>query len=355
MKAENRKDRPLKKRKSIFISLLKVFIIICILAVVGFAVLVCTDPLGLNQIKTSSFDTSPKNLLINPDISFNENILNVALIGVDRRRNEPARSDVIIILSYDSETGRTMLTSVMRDLLVSIPPNNRFDKINASYAFGGEERLLQTLNKNLDMNIQYYATVDFAIMEQLVDAVGGVEIDIKAKEIDYINACILEQSNLLGGEPPYLKEGGVQVLNGRQALGYSRVRAIGHGDWERTMRQRQVLSQTINKMKAEFGIRTAYKLFREVLPLVQTNVDSKKILSVMYSFYKNKDTFILEDFRVPFDQYAADSMYNGIYYLKPKHLTDNVIMMHQLIYGIDQYEPSATVNKISDDIRRRFR
>ncbi len=312
------------------------------------------DPLGLNEMKESPFDNSPENLLINPDVSFDENIFNIALIGVDRREDEPARSDVIIILSYDRETGRTMLTSIMRDLAVNIPPDNRYDKINAAYAFGGEERLLQTLNKNLDMNIQYYATVDFAIMEQLVDAVGGVEINIKPEEIEHINLCIREQTNLLGGELPYLEKGGPQLLNGRQALGYSRVRSIGHGDWERTMRQRQVLSQAVYKLKDTIGLRTGYKLYREVLPMVQTNMESRKIVSLMYSFYKNKDTFILEDFRVPFDNYGDNSMRGGVYYLKPTNLTDNVIIMHQMIYGIDDYEPSDTVKKISEQIRRRF-
>lgn len=343
-----------KKKKSFIGKLIKAIFILCIIVVAGFAVLIFADPLGLNEIKESPFDNSAENLLISPDVSFNEKILNVALIGIDRKKDGPSRSDVIIILSYDSETGRTMLTSVMRDLAVNIPPNNRYDKINAAYAFGGEERLLQTLNQNLDMNIQYYATVDFAIMEQLVDAVGGVEIDIKPEEVKHVNDCITEQCQILGGSWDLLTEGGIQTLNGRQALGYSRVRAIGHGDWERTLRQRRVLSQVLNKLKADFDLKTAYKLYREVLPMVQTNMESRKIVWYMYSFYKNRDTFILEDFRVPFDNHGENSMHKGVYYLKPTQLTDNVVILHQMIYGIDQYEPSDRVKEISKYIQRHF-
>jgi len=341
-----------KKKKSFLKFLLKMIITIIILAGLLAVAFIYFDPLGIKDIAQKTFSTSNDNLSVSSEVNFNENVINIALIGIDKRPNEPvSRSDTIVILSYDMQTGRTMLTSIMRDFLVYIPDEGTYNKINASYAYGGEELLLKTLNINFDLNIKYYVTVDFGTMEQLVDAIGGIEVNVKDVEVPYINQVIEEQHTLLGGELNYLKEGGAQLLDGRQALAYSRIRKVGNSDWERTSRQRIVLGKIIDKIKDNLDIKMLLTLTKEIAPLTKTNIDTNLMLKMGWSYLRHKDTFVLEDFRVPFDNYGVDRYYNGIYYLKPNTLKDNIIMLHELIYGIDSYDPSERAVEISNTIQ----
>jgi len=264
-----------KKKKSFLKFLLKMIITIIILAGLLAVAFIYFDPLGIKDIAQKTFSTSNDNLSVSSEVNFNENVINIALIGIDKRPNEPvSRSDTIVILSYDMQTGRTMLTSIMRDFLVYIPDEGTYNKINASYAYGGEELLLKTLNINFDLNIKYYVTVDFGTMEQLVDAIGGIEVNVKDVEVPYINQVIEEQHTLLGGELNYLKEGGAQLLDGRQALAYSRIRKVGNSDWERTSRQRIVLGKIIDKIKDNLDIKMLLTLTKEIAPLTKTNIDT---------------------------------------------------------------------------------
>jgi len=341
-----------KKKKSFLKFLLKMIIMIIILAGLLAAAFIYFDPLGLKDITQETFSTSNENLSVSNEVSFSEDVINIALIGVDKRPDEPvSRSDTIVILSYDMQTGRTMLTSIMRDLLVYIPERNTYDKINASYAYGGEELLLKTLNTNFDLNIKYYVTVDFSTMEQLVDAIGGITVEVKDIEVPYINKVIKEQYKLLGGELNYLKKGGEQLLDGRQALAYSRIRKVGNSDWERTSRQRIVLGKIIDKIKNNLNIKMLLTLTKQVAPLTKTNIDTNLMFKMGWSYLRHKDTFVLEDFRVPFDNYGIDRYYNGVYYLKPNTLKDNIIMLHELIYSVDSYDPSERAVEISNMIQ----
>jgi LCP family protein required for cell wall assembly len=340
-----------RKKKSIIKSIFKTITVLIVLIIIASIALLIFDPLGIRDITQNNFSTSDKNLNISDEVNFDDNIINIALIGTDKRAGSSQRSDTIVILSYDKQTGRTTLTSIMRDLLVYIPERNTYDKINAAYAYGGEELLLKTINTNLDLNVKYYITVDFSAMEKLVDAVGGVNVDIKPEEISCVNEDILEQHNLLGGETDYISKSGVQLLNGRQALAYCRVRKVGNADWERTSRQRTVINAIINKMKDDMSIKMMISLFKNVAPSVGTNMTAGAMMSLAASYLKHKDTFIIEDFRLPYDHYALDEYYNEIYYLKPNTLKDNVIMLHKYIFGIDEFDPSGDVKEISSYIK----
>lgn len=341
-----------KKRKKSFIkSFFKFIFISVILILITVIALIVTDPLGIKKIPQNNFSADNKNLNISSQVKFDENIINIALIGADNLKEASQRADTIVILSYNLKTGRMSITSVMRDLFVFIPEKNKYDKINASYSYGGEELLIKTLNKNFDLNIKHYITVDFSAMEKLVDAVGGVSINVKEQEIEYINASIKEQYKVLGGKLTYIEKSGKQTLNGRQALAYSRIRKIGNADWERTSRQRSVINAIISKAKSEMSIKMFISLAKNAAPSMETNISNKTMVSLLASYLKHKETFITEDFRAPFDYYALDEYYNGIYYLKPNTLKDNVILLHEYIFGIDSYEPSSTVKEISNNIK----
>src|SRR5699024_10644915 len=125
---------------------------------------------------------------ISEELDKNSNIVNIALFGIDTREDEygAARADTIMIGTLDKEHKKLKLTSIMRDTYVEIP-GRRLDKINHAHAYEGPELTIKTINQNCDMNITEYVTVNFTALEKIVDAVGGVEIDVKPEEVSSIN------------------------------------------------------------------------------------------------------------------------------------------------------------------------
>lgn len=344
----------MKKKKKRFAPLrafLKTILILIIVGILAVAAALYFDVLGLKSIQTGTLPYTDEELYVATGSTLTEDVINILLIGVDHRDYEPTtRSDTIIVLSYDKTTAHTSFISFMRDTCVYIPDAGYYDKINAAYAYGDEATLIKTLNYNFDLNIKHYVTVDFSAMEQVVDALGGVEIEILEEEIDEINKCLREQAKLLGGEEAYIESSGVQTLTGRQALGYCRVRNVGNSDWDRTSRQRKLLGAIAREVTTDLNVLKIIKLVREVLPLTQTNMDSDLIIELGKSFLSNRETFFVEDFRIPFDDYVVDAYGFGGSYLYPDTLEDNVIKLHQNIYGIDTYEPSERVLAISNEI-----
>ena len=151
---------------------------------------------------------------------------NIALFGVDSRDNdlgEGNRSDCIIIASINNDTKEINLVSVYRDTYVDIEGYG-LDKITHAYSYGGPELALKTLNKNLDLNIKEFVTVNFDAVADAVDALGGVDIRIEEDEIPYVNSAIKDTAKHTGLEAEYINSAGMQTLNGVQAVGYSRVR-----------------------------------------------------------------------------------------------------------------------------------
>lgn len=160
-----------------------------------------------------------------------ERVTNILLIGSDERENlVGSRSDAMILLSVNEKTKTVHLISIMRDIYVEIPGYDD-NRINAAFAFGGPKLLMETVEKNFGMEVDRYVLVDFQAFEDLIDAVGGVDLELTKEEVQYIR----------GLDAP---EGGMVHLNGSQALSYCRNRSIGR-DFGRTERQRKVLSAVI--------------------------------------------------------------------------------------------------------------
>ena len=179
-----------------------------------------------------------------------EGVMNILLIGNDsRNKGDDGRSDAMILLSVSSKTKTIHMMSLLRDMYVEIPgyENNR---LNAAYSYGGAELLMETIEANFDVEVNRYAQVNFQAFANLVDAVGGVELELTNAEVQLVNAY-LNEYNLLEGRPidtDYLAEDaeGMLHLNGPQALAYCRNRYIGD-DFGRTERQRKVLSAMIER------------------------------------------------------------------------------------------------------------
>ena len=199
------------------------------------------------------------------DVS-SENVVNILLIGNDRRANEVARSDSMILCTFNKHTNTITLTSFMRDMYVKIP-GYRSNRINASYYFGGMNLLNKTLNYNFGIEFDGTVEIDFANFEKLIDLLGGIELELSAHEASYIN---MESGSRL--------KAGVQLLTGEQALWYSRFRKDAGGDFGRTNRQRIVLSTLLNRYK-DLSLTELMGMLDDILPMVTTNMTKDEIIN----------------------------------------------------------------------------
>ncbi len=203
-----------------------------------------------------------------------DGVINILLIGNDSRQNsDDGRSDAMILISVSSKTKSIYMTSLLRDMYVDIPGHDG-NRLNAAYSFGGAELLMETVEQNLDIPVNRYVLVNFEAFAKLVDAVGGVDLELTTEELDYVNGYLVEYNMLTnrpqGTDNVDTSKPGLVHLNGPQALAYCRIRYIGT-DFGRTERQRKVLTAVIGKLPAALG--TNYQeLLDGLMPNLTTNL-----------------------------------------------------------------------------------
>ncbi len=216
--------------------------------------------------------------------SLSKDIVNIALFGVDSRNKNrlTGNSDSIMIISIDQIHNKIKLTSVMRDSLVPIPGKG-YGKINSAYA-KGVDTAIKTLNQNFGLNIRHYATVNFAGMADIIDAVGGIEVTVTEAERNDANIHIRSMSAEVGTPRDYITKAGTQTLNGVQAVCYARIRHVSNpngsrDDFGRTDRQRYVMEQLFNKALS-MGVSKYPGLIKTLLPYMETSLGYDDILSL---------------------------------------------------------------------------
>lgn len=194
-------------------------------------------------------------------------VVNILLIGQDRREGEErARSDSMILCTFNKKTQQVIMTSFLRDLYVTIPGHGA-NRINAAYAAGGMELLDKTLEENFGLHIDGNVEVDFDRFAEIIDLLGGVELELRQDEADFINE---ETGSSLTA--------GWQRLAGEQALMYSRIRKLdADGDFSRTNRQRKVMSALLSAYRGS-GVGTMVSLLKQVLPMLDTDLGNMKLL-----------------------------------------------------------------------------
>lgn len=203
-----------------------------------------------------------------------EGVTNILLIGNDSRVNgEDGRSDAMILVSISNRTKTIYMTSLLRDIYVEIP-GYQSNRLNAAYAYGGPELLLETIKLNFDIEVNRYVQVNFQAFANLIDAVGGVDLELTNEEVQWVNAY-LNEYNLLENRPidtDYLSTdaSGLLHLNGPQALAYCRNRYIG-SDFGRTERQRKVLEAVIRQLPSSV-LTNLNELIEGILPNLTTNI-----------------------------------------------------------------------------------
>lgn len=287
--------------------------------------------------------------LSNEDLGISENIKegyrNIALFAVDTRNvksNQGSRSDGIIILSINEETKDVRLVSVYRDTYAEVEGHG-FTKITHAYAYGGPSLAIRTLNKNLDLNISEFATVNFESVADAIDLMGGIEVTITSEELPQMNKYIKETSSITGIQANTLPSAGTYNLNGVQAVTYGRIRKISGGDYKRTERMRTVIMKAFEKAK-QMDIGTLNKVIDTVLPEVQTNITSTEILALAAQISSYN---ISGNMGWPYETKGKtlDAWY-GI----PVTLETNVQRLHQELFEDPEYVVPETVKQISDSI-----
>lgn len=232
-------------------------------------------------------------------IMYNKNVFNILLIGSDTREaGGKGRSDTLIIISINKKDKTITLTSILRDIYLQISEKSN-NRINAAYSYGGAELLLDTIKNNFKIDIDYYVAVDFFAFMDVIDAMGGIELEVSKEELPIINRYV-ENLNNLTDQPEgmhQISEPGTYLLNGKQVLSYARNRYIGKGDFDRTARQRKVLEKLFDKIK-DMGILEIDNLLNIVLPKVTTNLTEGEIFSLILSLPSMK-SYDIDQWSIP--------------------------------------------------------
>ncbi|PIH03735.1 LCP family protein [Clostridium combesii] len=268
----------------------------------------------LGSVKKVPISKDDKELKIDKKAeSYGDDVINIAFFGLDRRKKEePSRSDAVMILSLDKKHKKVKLSSIMRDSYVDIEGHGK-TKLNHAYAYGGPELAIKTINSNFKLNIRDFVAVDFYGLENIIDTVGGVEIPVRSDEIKYINSYMQGTAKVENKAVQKVQNPGLQNLNGMQAVAYARIRYTSGGDYERTERQRTILTAVMNKIK-KLGPTEFPKVVSVLLPNVESSLSSTEIIKMGTSaFALGIDN--VEQQRFPLDNYCEGKLIDGIYYL----------------------------------------
>ncbi|MDD6279576.1 MAG: LCP family protein [Oscillospiraceae bacterium] len=297
------KKKKKQKRRKKFPFVLKLLIILLIIIAIPFGLYSCASLSvikKLNYVESESYSHSSSALS-------ESYVTSILLVGTDgRSTDERGRSDTMILLSINSKTKEITLTSLMRDSYVEIPGRG-WDKLTNSYSYGGIDLLMQTIENNFGVRIDDYISVNFSSFAAIVDAVGGIEIEVSDSEAKEINTILQAEVNELMGDAvdsDLLSEGGKIHLNGKQALSYARIRHVGNADFERTERQRNVLTQIAGKLKS-IRISGIKEITDKAVPNITTNMTTSELylLSLRLPFCIG---YNIEQIRIP-----SDGTYSG--------------------------------------------
>ena len=279
------------------------------------------------------------------------NYTNIALFGVDSRDESLGkgnRSDAIIIASINNDTKEIKLLSVYRDTLLEVSKEDGSvltTKVNSAYAYGGPELAVQTLNKNLDLNISEYVAVNWEGLTRAIYSLGGVTVHIEENELEMLNTALTEQIQVNGINSNGVYETGYVTLNGAQATAYSRIRSTDQGDITRTERQREVISAMIAQAK-QSDLKTLNSIIDEVFPYIGTSITEDQ----MYELAKGVLSYEMTDsngFPFQWEYYSTQAKGSCI---APEDLNENVKTMQLYLFGTENYVPTQQVQNISTQL-----
>lgn len=350
-----------KKRRKRKVILLIIEIIVLLIVLAALYVWQALDK--IEKTGTPSTDLDASDLNINEDELDDETVEimkgyeDVALFGVDNYFNghaDSGNSDVIMIASINNDTKEVKLVSVYRDTFLDTDiqrdtsPN--FHKANRAFAIGGATQSIRMLNASLDLDIEHFITVDFKVVTDVVNMLGGVEVEVDSAELKYINHHIDTTARATGDTPVYLTTTGLQTLNGTQATAYARIRSTAGSDFARAERQREVINQIVKKAK-KTDLPTINKIINQVFPEIHTNYTNTDIIRLAAAMF---DYELVDSTGFPFSKYAARLGGSKGDVVMCADLENNVRALHRYLYDDTAYVPSVTVRNYSDLIKNNY-
>ena len=335
---ERRKLRRKRRRKRIALLTVEVIILLVLCATAyGIFKLDKLDINILDKDKLEAYrDTGP--------------YTNIALFGLDSREGEldgGVQSDCIMIASINNETNDVKLVSIYRDTLLQ-QADGTYEKANSAYNRGGPEEAISLLNRNFDLDIQNYVSVNFNALVDVIDSLGGIELDMTQEEAFYSNGYAFETAQVVGQEmKPIKEEAGIQLLDGVHAVGYARIRYTDGNDFKRTERQRVVLQKVAEKAK-KANLLTLNEIVDKVFPQISTNLTLKDMMGFAANIM---DYNIVQTGGFPYQVTTDESVreHDGSYVV-PIGLRSNVEQLHRELFGEEAYVPSEKVQQINDEI-----
>lgn len=258
----------------------------------------------------------------------NKDVYNLLLVGVDRRDTSwNGNSDSMILATLNRKTKTLHLTSFMRDLYADIPGIG-VRKLNNAYAVGGGPLLVQTIEQNYKVNIDNYAAVDFVGMAKIIDILGGVTLTVSDEEAEIADGYVRDMCQLqnISYEGHQFGSGGTYEADGLMAVGYSRIRYVGNSDYERTERQRTVVTQLMQKVKG-MNAGSINSTVTKILPLVTHNIDSPTMLTLIMQV-PTFMSYSLDQSRVPYD-----GLYTTRGEILVPDMAETIARLQEEIYG----------------------
>lgn len=337
---EKRRAKKKKRRRRIGILVAEV-IILSVLCVFAYAT-VKMDKLDFNFLDEDKLevykDTGP--------------YTNIALFGLDAREGESiesgVRSDSMMVASINNETNEVKVVSIFRDTLLK-QQDGTFDKANAAYSYGGPQEAIALLNRNLDLDIKNYMSVDFKALSDVIDALGGMELELTAEEVVHMNNYCVETSEVTGKDYERIEPevAGTYHLNGVQATSYARIRATAGGDYKRAERQRLVIEKIVEKAQ-KANLKTLDKIIDVVFPQVSTSFSSKDLIGIEANALSYQ---LGETQGFPYSIADTDVVdgYEGSYVV-PSDFDGDVKKLHEFLFNEKDYQVSDTVKEISHEI-----
>ena len=252
-----------------------------------------------------------------------DNWVNILLLGTDvKYTNAYGRSDSMIVLSVNLAERKAKLTSFMRDIWVSMNGRTKTGKLNSACALGGPALTMSTINQYFGLNLQYYALVNLSSMAEVIDILGGLDLNVTEAERDALNKGLFNLSSMSGMEK--LEEYGSGVhLNGNQATAYARIRKID-SDYKRTQRQRYVLTEIAKRLQKE-SAGTIVGVVMKLLENVETNMNMTQLMTIAYAgMQMNMDE--IEQFRIPADNTFKSGTFDGVWCIRPDFNTNKMLL-----------------------------
>ncbi|MGN0169787.1 MAG: LCP family protein [Lachnospiraceae bacterium] len=343
----SRNKKPLTKRqknkRKLILFIVEIIVLLVLLGVFWFA-------LKLSKINQTKVDPVKTNEDLDKDVlDAMGKYTNIALFGLDNRvvgNYSTGNADTIIIASINNETKEVKLVSVYRDTYLQVTDEGTYSKINSAYSRNdGAVGMMTFLNKNLDLDIQNYVSVDWYALVKTINLLGGIDVEMDAKEAAQVNKYVKGVMKVTGYTTNGVATEGANHLDGVQALSYARIRKGVGDDFKRTERQREVISKMVDKLKSS-GVGTMSKIMDEVFPDIETSLSYTQMLQMGTSLL---EYHLGESMGFPEDR-GGRKMGSAGSCVIPVSLLTNVQKLHQFLFENESYTPSVTVQQISNNI-----